>query len=92
MAEEDSMLPQVDSEGGFERVRKKLSWLTIAAFAASFTALLVLSATPHWGPNNPLIDLCDRVWRISGLLALLLGTIPYVRRVVRKLSGLFTGG
>lgn len=59
----------------------------MSVFAVSFLALLVLSATPEWRPDNELVVFCDRVWRVSGLAALMLSLIPGVRRVVTQLAG-----
>lgn len=80
---------QRHSENSFERVRKLLSWTTTTVFALSFAALLVLSATEYWQPGNSLIHLCDRIWRISGALALTLGSIPILKRSIVRLAGFF---
>jgi hypothetical protein len=56
-------------------------------FGLSFAALLVLSATPYWSPENRWILWLDRVWKVSGLVALVLGSIPRVRKLGGSILG-----
>jgi hypothetical protein len=80
------MVVSVSEEDGLERVRSALSWACIAVFGLTFTALLGLSATAYWVPDNPLIVALDRAWRISGLVGLTLWAIPYLVRALRWLG------
>ncbi len=89
MARESSATEKVDSESPLERLRKLLSWVATSVFAISFAALLVLSATDYWQPENRVIILCDRAWRISGATALTLGAIPILRRSLIWLAEFF---
>ena len=75
-----------DSPGGFERIRKLASRIALTVFAASFTVLLVASATPYWTPQNEWLVLCDQVWKVSGLIALTLGVIPPLRRAAHTVG------
>ena len=89
LLQESSSTEKVDPDGPFERIRRLVSWVATSVFALSFAVLLVLSATEHWQPGNPLITFCDRAWRISGALALILGTIPILRRFLVRAANLF---
>jgi len=64
----------------FETIRRPLSWLCVTVFTASFLALLALSATVYWTPDNPWIVLLDRAWRISGVTAIVLWLVPRIGR------------
>ena len=75
----------------FERVRRPLSWLCITVFIGSFVALLALSATTYWTVDNPWIVLLDRLWRLSGVLVLVLWAIPRVARAGEWVSRLVSG-
>ena len=79
-------------EDGLERLRSALSWVCISVFALTFTALLALSATAYWTPDNPLIVALDRAWRVSGLVGLMLWAIPYVVRGVRWVGQQLSSG
>lgn len=88
LLQESSSTEKVDPDGSFERIRRFVSWVATSVFGLSFAVLLALSATEHWQPGNPLITFCDRAWRISGALALILGTIPILRRFLVRAAGL----
>ncbi len=79
----------LDEERGglhpLERWQRLGSWLAVGTFAVCFVALLGLSATPYWTPDNPWLPLLDHGWRASGLLALVLGLTPYAIRLGRLL-------
>ncbi|MGH7820798.1 MAG: hypothetical protein ACREQ9_13600, partial [Candidatus Binatia bacterium] len=79
--------PHAASDGSLERVRRAASYAAVAVFGTSFAILLVLSATPYWRPDNELLTLCDRVWRVSGITALVLGSIPHLRRLAHRVIG-----
>ena len=78
------------SDGRWEDLRRGGAWVTGTLFVVSFVGLLALSATPYWAPDNPVIPLLDQVWKLTGLIALTLGVLPYVlggaRRALRLLS------
>jgi hypothetical protein len=80
-----------DEDGGAlqvaERARRLGSWISIVVFALTFAALLGLSATQYWRPDNPLLAVLDRTWRISGFLAIALGSIPYLIRLGQLFAG-----
>jgi hypothetical protein len=78
---------RLDTPGAFERTRKIVSRLALTVFAASFVVLLVASATPYWTPQNEWLVLCDQLWRVSGLAALVLGLVPPARRAFQTLGG-----
>jgi hypothetical protein len=79
------------SQGTFERLRRRLSWLCVVVFSFTFAALLALSATRYWTPDNSWIAWLDRGWRISGGVGLTLAAIPYLLQVGRWLRRLFAG-
>jgi len=86
----------VDSEvarspGSFERLRRRFSWLCVVVFSFTFAALLALSATRYWTPDNSWVALLDRGWRISGGVGLTLAAIPYLLQAGRWLRRLFAG-
>ena len=74
----------------FENVRRPLSWLCISLFIGSFIALLGLSATSYWEPGNPWIGFLDHVWRASGLLEIVLWSIPRIARAGEWVAGVFS--
>jgi hypothetical protein len=76
---------------GFERFRRRLSWVCIAVFTLSFAGLLGLSATAYWTSDNPCITFLDRAWRISGFSGLCLWAVPYVVRGGRRVGEVFSG-
>jgi cytochrome c oxidase assembly factor CtaG len=80
-------MASVNDSGSFERIRKAASFVAVAVFAASFTALLVLSATSYWRPDNEWLGSLDVAWRVSGLIAVVLGVIPPVRRFLQQVVG-----
>lgn len=69
-----------------ENVRRLASWTAGALFAASFAALLVLSATSYWHPDNELVEFCDQVWKASGAAFLFLTALPYGIALVRRVT------
>lgn len=87
MAEPRPLTPPAGEDGAFERVRKLVSWIAVSTFVTAFAALLILSATTYWTADNALVLLFDRLWRVSGLVAIALGAIPYARRFVAYLRG-----
>ena len=64
----------------FEVIRRPLSWLCVTVFTASFLALLALSATAYWTPENRWIGRLDCAWRISGMTAIVLWLVPRIGR------------
>jgi hypothetical protein len=82
---------EMGSVESFERLRRWLSWVSVSIFAGSFVALLVLSGTVYWRPDNHWLVVLDRAWRVSGLLGLALWVIPYGARVGRWVAGVFGG-
>ena len=78
-------------QGRFERLRRRFSWLCVVVFSCTFAALLALSATRYWTPDNSWIALLDRGWRISGGVGLTLAAIPYLVQAGRWLRRLFVG-
>ena len=76
---------------GLERLRRVLSWICISVFSLSFAALLGLSATAYWAPDNPWIAVLDRAWRSSGFIGLCVWAIPYVVRGGRWVGATFSG-
>ena len=66
------------------------SWVAGAVFAASFVALLVLSATPYWHPGNEFVAFCDQVWKASGLTFLVLAALPYGVAIARRAGSVFS--
>ncbi len=76
---------------GFERWRRRLSWICMSVFALSFAGLLGLSATVYWTPDNLWIALLDRAWRVSGFVGLVLWAIPYLVRGRRRVGETFSG-
>lgn len=78
-------------QGRFERLRRQFSWLCVMVFSFTFAALLALSATRYWTPDNPWIALLDRGWRFSGGVGLTLAAIPYLMQLGRWLRRLFAG-
>ena len=70
-----------------ERARKLAAWTAGALFGASFVALLVLSATSYWHPENEFVAFCDQIWKASGVTFLVLSALPYGVAVVRRFAG-----
>lgn len=75
------------ANNALEDLRRKLSWLCVVVFSASFVGLLAFSSTSYWTPANPWIGFLDGAWRISGVIGLCLWTIPYVLRATRWVRG-----
>ncbi|MGH7804918.1 MAG: hypothetical protein ACREQJ_11270 [Candidatus Binatia bacterium] len=71
-------------------MRRLASWTAGAVFGTSFAALLVLSATSYWQPGNPLVELCDQIWKASGVAFLTLAALPYAVAVVRRVTTAFS--
>jgi hypothetical protein len=90
-ASEGSIGIEKSGPQGFERWRRRLSWICISVFSLSFAGLLGLSATFYWTPDNPWIALLDRAWRISGFTGLCLWAVPYVVRGCRWVGETFSG-
>jgi hypothetical protein len=80
-----------NEEVRFERLRRRSSWFCVAVFSFTFAALLGLSATHYWTPDNRWIALLDRGWRLSGAAGLALAAIPHLLQAARWLRRLFAG-
>ena len=91
MGEHSADVEAAGSPESLERLRHVLSWICVSVFAASFIALLGLSATPYWAPDNSWLTFLDRVWRVSGFLGICLWGIPYLGRLGRWFGELFSG-
>ena len=74
----------------FEAFRRPLSWLCVTIFTASFLALLALSATSYWTPDNRWVVLLDGAWRLSGVAAIVLWLVPRVGRATDWLAQRFS--
>ena len=73
-----------------EKTRRIASWVSGATFGASFAALLILSATSYWQPDNELVSFCDQVWKVSGLTFLVLAALPYGVTLYRRTTSAFS--
>ena len=90
MTESGASVAEAGWLGRFERIRRPLSWLSVTIFGLSFVALLGLSATSFWTPENSWVAVLDRAWRISGFAALVLWLIPRVGRAGDWVGQLFS--
>lgn len=72
--------------GAWEHARRKVSWAAGVVFVTSFLALLALSATRWWTPDNPWLTVFDVVWKVSGLVLLASSVVPWLARSVRQLG------
>ncbi|MGH7823232.1 MAG: hypothetical protein ACREQ9_26020 [Candidatus Binatia bacterium] len=83
---------EADTAESLERLRRLVSWIAVSIFAATFVALLVLSGTGSWRPDNDWLFVLDRALRISGVVGLIVWLIPYLARLARWIGAVFSGG
>ena len=81
---------QDPAPSALERARRVVAWIAGAVFVSSFLALLALSATAYWKSDNSWIVLLDQVWKLSGLVALVLGCLPDGAAGARRARRLLT--